>query len=109
MKHFPSLLPGLFVFAAAAAQVLYAVDTNTPAVDAKALAAFMQKWQTEPEYAYPDTRAAWPLLLAALAKDPNGPWATYVDTAAADARFHIRQVKWAERQSWATALLSTLQ
>ena len=69
MKHFPSLLPGLFVFAAAAAQVLYAVDTNTPAVDAKALGAFMQKWHTDPEDAYPDTQADWPLLLAALAKD----------------------------------------
>ena len=34
MEHFSSPLLGSFVLAAARAQVLYAADTNTPAVDA---------------------------------------------------------------------------
>jgi len=69
----------------------------------------MQKWQTPPLYEYPESPADWPFLLAALARDPHGPWARYTDILAADARFQIRQVKWAERKGWATALLSTLQ
>jgi len=91
------------------ASATLAADANAPAVEPGQLAAFMQKWQTPPPYEYPGTRADWPLLLAALAKDPTGPWPRYIDSLAADARFQIRRVNWSDRKLWAAALLSTLQ
>jgi hypothetical protein len=99
-----SLLPTLLMVPA-----MLAADTNAPAVDPAKLAAFIEKWRTSSPYEYPDKQADWPLLLAALAKDPGGPWARYIDILAGDGRFHIRQVDWAGRKSWAAALLSTLQ
>jgi len=99
-----ALLPNLFLAHAAPGAV-----TNSPAVDPAKLAAFMAQWKAPPPYEYPAARADWPLLLAALAKDPGGPWASCLDTLAGDARFQIRQVDWAGRKSWAAALLATLQ
>lgn len=88
---------------------LRAADTNLPSVDAATLTAFIHTWQKAPGYEYPSQRADWPLLVAALAKDPHGPWAGYLDTLAADTRFQLRQVKWNERQAWAAELLATLE
>jgi len=89
--------------------LVQAADSPAPAVDPAKLAAFIQKWQSPPPYEYPQALADQPLLLAALAKDPRGPWSGYLDMVASDARFQIRQVKWTERKAWAAALLSTLQ
>jgi hypothetical protein len=71
-----------------------AADSNLPAVDPAKLVAFMEKWRTVSTYEYPEKPADWPLPLAALAKDPGGPWARCIDTLAGDARFQIRQVDW---------------
>lgn len=85
-------------------------QTNEPAVQPETLAAFMQQWQKfQPLESFPESPVDWPFLLAALAKDPHGPWASYIDIIAGDARARIRDVKWAERKAWAEALLSTLR
>ncbi len=99
----------VLVLASTPGPALCAAETNAPAVTRAKLAAFMQKWQTAPAYEDPTTAADWPLLVAALAKDPHGPWTRYLDTLAADARFQIRQVRWSERKAWAATLLSALE
>ena len=102
----------LLVFAAIGllgGMMVVAADNPVPAVDAARLTAFMEKWETRQAFNYPTNETDRPLLLAALAKDPSGPWAGYLDSLASDARFRIRQVNWEERKVWATSLLETLQ
>ena len=90
--------------------VALAAGNPAPSMDAAQLAAFMEKWQKfQPLESFPEATADWPFLLAALARHPHGPWASYIDIIAGDARARIRDVKWVERKAWAVALLSTLQ
>lgn len=58
------------------------VSNSAPLADVPAaqLDAFMQKWKSNRPSGGPSADADIPLLLAALKKDPNGPWAVYLTT-----------------------------
>lgn len=56
------------------------VSNSAPLADVPAaqLDAFMQKWKAYKSFEGPRADADLPLLLAALKKDPKGPWAGYI-------------------------------
>ncbi len=87
----------------------WAAQTAVPKVDAPTLAAFMEKWKTYEPLKFPVAATDRPLTLAALARDPNGPWADYVTMQAAEAGFQLRQLKGPARQKSAAETTSYLK
>src|SRR6516162_171036 len=92
-----------------------AADTNAPAAQVTApaivpgkLTAFMEQWKTYRSFQVPMDESDRPLLLAALAKDPTGPWATYLDAQAAETRYEMRHAAPPQRKALAAAILPTL-
>ena len=70
-------LRGSLMVVLLSARLGWAAQTAVPTVDAPALAAFMEKWKTYEPFKIPLAATDRPLTLAALAKDPNGPWVDY--------------------------------
>jgi hypothetical protein len=83
-------------------------QTNVPAVKPETLAAFMEKWKTYQPMVFPMDEADRPLIVAALAKDPAGPWVAYLISQAAETSFQLRQTQGPQRKSQAAAILPTL-
>ena len=83
-------------------------QTNAPAAKPEVLAAFMEKWKTYQPMVFPTNVSDRPLILAALAKDPAGPWAGYLIFQAADINFQLRQTPAPERKSKLAAILPAL-
>lgn len=74
-----------------------AADTAAPPVAPAKLTAFMEKWKTYEAFKYPQDAADQPLLLAAMAKDPAGPWSTYLFLQFTDLRCSLRKMSAPER------------
>src|SRR4051795_8947935 len=83
------------------ARVGWAAQTPAPTVDAPTLAAFMEKWKTYEPFKVPLAATDRPLTLAALAKDPNGPWVDYLLMQAAEAHFQLRNLEGPARRQTA--------
>ena len=83
-------------------------QTNVPAAKPETLAAFMEKWKTYQPMMFPMAETDRPLIVAALAKDPAGPWAGYVILQAAEISFQLRQIQEPQRKAQAAGLLPTL-
>jgi hypothetical protein len=80
-----------------------AADAPPAAVDPVKLAAFMEKWKDlvpnkRPADEGPEAEAEQPLLLAAMAKDPLGPWWIYLSNDIAMATYRIGELPSEERQ-----------
>jgi hypothetical protein len=89
--------------------LLPAAETNVPSVSPDSLAVFMAKWQGYETFKFPTNKAEQPLLLAALAKDPNGPWYAYLAMQFTDTRFQLRSLKGQARQEAAAKSVTTLK
>jgi hypothetical protein len=83
-------------------------QTNTPTVKPETLAAFMEKWKTAQPMEFPTSESSRPLILAALAKDPAGPWAGYLIMQAAETSFQIRKAQGSQRKAQAASFLPAL-
>jgi hypothetical protein len=74
------------LFGIASLCIAFSAETPAPApladVPPAQLDAFMQKWQTYKPSEGPRADIDIPFLLAALKKDPKGPWAGYIATKA---------------------------
>jgi len=87
----------------------WADGERPPAADAKKLAAFMERWKTPKAWQCPLEETDRPLILAALSKDPAGPWADYLNLVAMDTRAHLRDLRGEARKRSAADLLSILR
>jgi hypothetical protein len=83
-------------------------QTNPPPVKPEALAAFMEKWKTYEPMKFPTSESSRPLILAALAKDPAGPWAAYLMMQAAEGSFQMRKAQGPPRKAQAASFLPAL-
>jgi hypothetical protein len=106
MKTLPALalMAGLL-----GATMVPAADNPVPAVDPAQLAAFMEKWKTYESFNFPTNDAEQPLLLAALAKNPAGPWYAYLAMQSSEVRFQLRSLKGPARQEAAARTVTTLK
>jgi hypothetical protein len=91
------------------ARLGWAAQTAAPTVDVSALAAFMEKWKTYELFKIPLAATDRPLTLAALAKDPNGPWVDYLSMQAAEAHFQLRNLEGPARRQSAAVTASYLK
>ena len=85
-----------------------AADQSGPAVDTAKLAQFMKDGRSPGTFKIP-TEADMPLLLAALAKEPTGPWVSRLTLVAAKARFQLRSLQGKARQDAAARTAHLLQ
>ncbi|VGO19901.1 hypothetical protein [Pontiella sulfatireligans] len=91
------------------AVALSACKTNQSPVTTAQLDAFMKRWETYEAFKTPVDPKDEPLLLAALEKDPKGPWATYVIMKFSQTRFEARQLDNAGRTARYRASLNYLK
>jgi len=78
-------------------------------VDTAALTAFMEKWSPYQAANQPTNETDIPLLLAALIKDPSGPWYAYLATQFAEGRYQLRGLPEPARQKVAAKSVATLK
>jgi hypothetical protein len=64
---------------------------DTP-VSSDQLAAFMEKWAAYEPFKVPTDPKEEPLILAAMEKDPKGPWAQYIAMKYAQTRYEAREL-----------------
>jgi hypothetical protein len=72
------------------AAALSACATNKSPVSSAQLDAFMKQWAKYESFKAPMELKDEPLLLAALKKDPSGPWAGYISLKFAQTKFEAR-------------------
>jgi hypothetical protein len=89
--------------------VTLAAENAAPAVEAVQLAAFMEKWKTYEAANQPTNETDFPLLLAALIKDPAGPWYAYLATQFAEGRYQLRCLAEPARQTAAVKSVPPLK
>ncbi len=94
---------GLFIAAALHACKSYE-DPSTTQLDA-----FMKRWATYESFKTPTDPEDEPLLLAALEKDPKGPWAAYVTMKFAGLQYEARSLDADGRAALYGASLSYLK
>lgn len=88
---------------------LLAADNPLPSVDAAQLTAFMAKWQSYQAFNFPTDEADGPLLLAALARNPAGPWSAYLTMQFAGIRYDLCDLPESERRQVAAKHVATLR
>jgi hypothetical protein len=82
------------------------LGAQPPAANADpTLEEFMKKWKIYRPFQIPTQRSERPLLVAALARDPAGPWFDYLQLLAFETTFQLRQKQGPERRSLAADLL----
>lgn len=88
-----------------------AIQAAMPTVKANKLAAFMKQWETyEPRsFKFPMEESDRPLLIAALRKDPDGPWASYIAVQASVVRAQLKDSSGNQSKSKAAALVPMLK
>lgn len=86
-----------------------AADPGVPALDAVRLAAFMDKWVPYQPTNSPPYETDGSLLLAALVKDPTGPWHAYLLTQFAEGRLQLRILAQPARQTTAAKFVTALK
>lgn len=92
-----------FIFLATAA------TTNTLAVDSGQLDTFMKKWKTNTSFfQYPSRPEQVPLIIAALAKDPDVRWADYLERSVAASIWDLRDLRGPAREQAAAKIVPTL-
>lgn len=79
------------------AVLLNACVTNRSQISLGQLDAFMEQWSAYEPFKAPMDSKDEPLLLAALEKDPNGPWARYVSLKFSQSKFKARDLDQADR------------
>ncbi|MEI8290132.1 MAG: hypothetical protein WCH99_11725 [Verrucomicrobiota bacterium] len=94
------------LFGSTAAQ---AADQTAVAVDPAKLATFMEKWKTYESFKFPTAAEDQPLLLAALAKEPAGPWYAYLSMQFAGTAQQLRTLPEKERPAAAAKAADTLK
>jgi hypothetical protein len=86
-----------------------AAITNTPAVDSVQLAAFMGKWKANQSgFQYPDRPEDVPLIIAALAKDPDARWAGYLERSVASSIWDLQNLRGLAHEQGAAKIVPTL-
>jgi len=98
------LIWGLFCFSVATV-----AGTNGPAVDTTELEAFMAKWKANDSFfQYPNQPTDLPLILAALAKEPDVRWAGYLGRQLDQPVWALRDLHGAAREEAAAKIVPTL-
>ena len=83
--------------------------TNKSTVSGAQLETFMATWSEYKAFHAPMEPKDEPLLLAALEKDPKGPWASYFSMKFAQAKFEARELDAADRTAHYKAALGYLE
>jgi len=109
MKSSPCCLVGLLLLAASFQPIPARSEENKTTVSSKDLSAFMEKWGEYKPFRIPMEPEDEPLLLAALKKDPAGPWATYLFMKFADTVFEGQGLTTAKRPAHYKKALALLQ
>ena len=82
--------------------------TNSPS-SVTQLDAFMKKWAVYESFRIPVETEDEPLLLAALEKDPKGPWAAYISMKFAQTKYEARKLDKTGRAALYRASLNYLK
>jgi len=69
----------------------------------------MEKWKRNQAFKIPTNAAERPLTIAALIKDPTGPWFGYLSMQTAEARFQLRSLQGQARQNAAAGVVRWLK
>src|SRR5215204_5542206 len=90
---------------------LRAADPTSSAVDSSELAAFMQKWKAAADHPmnFPADPKEQKLLIPAIAQDPAGPWAHFLQLELAVSRYEFGNAPAAKRHELAAAALRRLR
>jgi hypothetical protein len=92
----PIALLGITILLTVSLPATMLAEISTPTVASGELDAFMKKWARYEPFKFPMDPKDEPLLVAALKKEPSGPWATYLLMKFAETRFEARSLGKAE-------------